>query len=48
MTEAQKHVDGAAVLLNLAMVRLSNARQKQADATAEMAAQLEKMNEYAA
>ena len=48
VTEAQKHVGGAAVLLNLAMLRLADARQGQADAAAEMAALLAKMNEYAA
>ena len=46
VTEAQRHTDGAAVLLGLAMVRLADAQQGQADAATEMAALLAKMNEH--
>lgn len=46
VAEAQKHADGAAALLNLAMLRLADAQQEQTRAAAEMAALLAKMNEY--
>ena len=47
VTEAQKHTDGAAVLLNLSMLRLADARQAQTDAMTQVAALLAALNEAA-
>ena len=45
VTEAQKHTDAAAVLLNLSMLRLADARQAQTDAASQLAALLAALDE---